>query len=169
MLNSGSPTFLLSIERPWFWTFHEENAWEIKHFMQIVKMYNWMSIGSTVNLASSCPWRGRRQIGGVWARPENKEVGRATVASLMKRLEERKKKKTGGRWFSQDTWACLWAEGQGLRGRGQRISKGKRLMGPGLRRAGRLGFKNLCSLKYFSLISGCPGLTPIIRKLACSH
>lgn len=93
MLNSGSPTFLLSIERPWFWTFHEENAWEIKHFMQIVKMYNWMSIGSTVNLASSCPWRGRRQIGGVWARPENKEVGRATVASLMKRLEEREKKK----------------------------------------------------------------------------
>ena len=57
----------------------------------------------------------------------------------------------------------------GLRGRGRRVSKGKKLMEPGLRRAGRHGFKDLCSLKYFSLISGCPGLTPIIRKLACSH
>lgn len=113
MLNSGSPTFLLFIETPWFRTFHEENAWEIKHLMQIVKMYNWMSIGSTVNLASSCPWRGGRQIGGVWARLENEEVGRATVASLMKSLEEKKKKK-----LEEGGFLRTLEHASGLRGKG---------------------------------------------------
>ena len=76
----------------------------------------------------------------------------------------RKKKK-----LEEDGFLRTVEHASGLRGRGRRVSRRRRLMEPGLRRAGRHGFKDLRSLKYFSFISGCPGLTLIIRKPASSH
>lgn len=45
-------------------------------------------------------------------------------------------------------------------------TRGRRLMEE---ETGRNRFKGLHSLEPLLLISGCPGLTPIIGKLACTH
>ena len=75
---------------------------------------------------------------------------KAGAPSLMKSLEEREKLER--RWF-------LRTLEQASR---LRMRRGRILMEPGLRRAGRNGVKGSRSLKCPSLMSGPPCATPII-------